>query len=135
MVATVEYTDFAYNRDFYVLGVNDVFFGDPPYTITLDTAGVHLEDGKEYLVYGLKKDDIQRYAIDTCSRTAPLEEASEDIEFLKATIQCPGKPYYMRTPCEKLALLVCGCDGKTYGNPCEARKAGITRYRFGACRK
>lgn len=28
---------------------------------------------------------------------------------------------------------VCGCNGKTYGNECEAAHAGITRFTQGAC--
>lgn len=28
---------------------------------------------------------------------------------------------------------VCGCNGKTYGNACEAACAGITDYTPGAC--
>ncbi|MBL7754179.1 MAG: hypothetical protein JNM44_06865 [Chitinophagaceae bacterium] len=28
---------------------------------------------------------------------------------------------------------VCGCNGKTYGNACEAECHGITRYKKGAC--
>ncbi|WP_114781632.1 Kazal-type serine protease inhibitor family protein [Botryobacter ruber] len=28
---------------------------------------------------------------------------------------------------------VCGCDGKTYGNACEADRAGVTSYEEGAC--
>jgi hypothetical protein len=28
---------------------------------------------------------------------------------------------------------VCGCDGKTYGNACGARAAGVQRYTAGAC--
>jgi hypothetical protein len=28
---------------------------------------------------------------------------------------------------------VCGCDGKTYGNACMARGAGVPRYTSGAC--
>ena len=28
---------------------------------------------------------------------------------------------------------VCGCNGKTYGNACEAECNGITNYTTGAC--
>lgn len=28
---------------------------------------------------------------------------------------------------------VCGCNGKTYGNSCEAECKGITEYKAGAC--
>jgi hypothetical protein len=29
--------------------------------------------------------------------------------------------------------LVCGCDGKTYSNPCAAKKAGVTSWVEGSC--
>lgn len=28
---------------------------------------------------------------------------------------------------------VCGCDNKTYSNPCHAEKAGVTSFVKGAC--
>ncbi|MBT9395195.1 Kazal-type serine protease inhibitor family protein [Hymenobacter sp. NST-14] len=28
---------------------------------------------------------------------------------------------------------VCGCDGKTYSNACQATNAGVTSYRQGEC--
>ena len=30
---------------------------------------------------------------------------------------------------------VCGCDGKTYGNACQARCAGVKTWTDGACAK
>ena len=30
---------------------------------------------------------------------------------------------------------VCGCNGKTYGNACEAGRVGITKFEKGECKK
>ncbi|MBC8345741.1 MAG: hypothetical protein ISR82_04255 [Candidatus Marinimicrobia bacterium] len=35
--------------------------------------------------------------------------------------------------CITIYFPVCGCDKKTYGNACEAERAGVTSWTIGEC--
>jgi hypothetical protein len=51
------------------------------------------------------------------------------------TSDCFDKSKYdPNKSCPEIFQPVCGCDGKTYDNPCEAEKMGIVKYTQGKCR-
>ena len=52
------------------------------------------------------------------------EEDSEEMECIE---------HEQKGACITLYEPVCGCNGKTYGNSCEAESRGITEYAEGAC--
>ncbi|CAK8718305.1 Kazal-type serine protease inhibitor domain-containing protein [Candidatus Electrothrix laxa] len=49
---------------------------------------------------------------------------------LDAQGTCKSRPEM----CTRIYKPVCGCDGRTYGNRCEAKRAGVTIRHKGKCR-
>ena len=74
----------------------------------------------------------------TCAGIAALQCGSGDTCVIPAgTCRMPDAGGICRTRpqvCYHLVKPVCGCDGKTYNNSCEAQRAGASVLHDGACK-
>lgn len=91
---------------------------------------VEMKPSTEYL-FKLERDLSTR--IIEITSIVPLFEATAEVQKLFYTIHCIGERDKSIAGCQRSLASVCGCDGKTYGNPCEARRVGVNIYTHGRC--
>lgn len=65
-----------------------------------------------------------------CPATQYCEKITGQCKTSDAQGTCKAIP----VACEKKIEPVCGCDGETYDNPCEARRARVSLDHYGKCK-
>jgi hypothetical protein len=122
-------------NDILEVQMRKVFKGEVRYSIVIDNTegNFKFNTNADYLVYA-NIGDNRLYVVSRCSRTDVLENADDDLNYLIANIPCKVEPLNATGVCHRSSISICGCDGVTYYDDCEARKKGINIFSIGICK-
>jgi len=118
----------------------DFFKGHGSQHLAVDQINLNLKSGTYYLIFA-SYNQYDGYYIAECSKTAELDQIEQStLDYLYTNLGfLPCYDSEIRkeregSACERIYKPVCGCNGVTFGNSCEANKYGIMKYIPGKCK-
>ncbi len=124
----------------YTFKIIDYFKGYGNLRTVLYAPDFEFENNTYYLIFGAGK-GLNSHFIERCSYTNKLSLIdTSTLNYLYenlGTVPCYDERKRKENgegACERIYNLVCGCNGETYGNSCEAIKNGVMKYLSGECK-
>jgi hypothetical protein len=124
---------FETSSESYGLGTVEILkgYGWDEFTVHSREVPIELLEGQTYLLF--TENDARNVRL--LSTPIPIGEIPSDLLTALNKLPCYVESERRNAACLRIGQPVCGCDGVTYGNPCEASNAGINLYIFGHCAK